>query len=299
MNTTQTAALLVLFATLPPPLWAGFDARFVGVDLPGAVEAGQRFTVAVTFENRGASAWRENGGIGSIRLGARNPDNNTIWRGDNRVKLAPNEVIPPQVRMTKTFSFEVIAPPTPGTYGFQWQMLQEGGIGFFGDRPPVRYIRVTPSTTDYSIITVGNRPISIAQITNQGRRLLTGTGLYLICSKTGSDDPDTNYSSHQSADGIRMRNGRGENGPTFSFVFDRTIPGRLLVRAEIGPSDRVYRELNLAMDFDSLVMASYEFSPVQGILTKKAAPMIIAGLTDSPVPFPVSAVHVRWRRMVC
>lgn len=82
--------------------------------------------------------------------------------------------------------------------------------------------------------------------------------------QTGSDDPDTNYSSHQSADGIRMRNGRGENGPTFSFVFDRTIPGRLLVRAEIGPSDRVYRELNLAMDFDSLVMASYEFSPVQG-----------------------------------
>src|SRR5262249_50431507 len=44
-------------------------------------------------------------------------------------------------------SFPVTAPATPGVYQFQWQLVQDNGVGFFGDKSPNVAITVgTPGT---------------------------------------------------------------------------------------------------------------------------------------------------------
>ncbi len=100
-------------------------ATFVSQNVPAIMPVGSAQTVSVTMRNTGTSIWASAGGY---RLGSRNPQNNTTW-GRNRVELNPGEVIFPN--QTKTFTFTVVAPATPGTYNFQWQMVQDG-VAWFG-----------------------------------------------------------------------------------------------------------------------------------------------------------------------
>jgi RHS repeat-associated protein len=60
------------------------------------------------------------------RLGSQNPQDNTTW-GLLRVEL-PNSVAP---GASVTFSFNVTAPATVGTYNFQWRMVQDN-VEWFG-----------------------------------------------------------------------------------------------------------------------------------------------------------------------
>ncbi|PTL75300.1 NBR1-Ig-like domain-containing protein [Vitiosangium sp. GDMCC 1.1324] len=124
--------VLETFLTTPP-----LGAAFVSQGVPTTVQAGTSFTVTVTMKNTGTSAWTE---LNAFRLGSQSPANNTAW-GPSRAFLAPSETI--HQGQQKSFSFTVAAPGTPGSYPFQWEMVQDG-VGFFGPLTPLVNITVTP-----------------------------------------------------------------------------------------------------------------------------------------------------------
>ncbi|HEY0050077.1 MAG TPA: Calx-beta domain-containing protein [Pyrinomonadaceae bacterium] len=105
---------------------AGNNSAFVSQMVPSQMSAGQSYTVSVTMRNTGGTTWTP----GIYKLGSQNPRDNWTW-GTNRIQLenpvAPNE--------TETFVFIVTAPAAPGTYNFQWKMVQEG-VQWFGATAP-------------------------------------------------------------------------------------------------------------------------------------------------------------------
>lgn len=85
--------------------------------------AGQTTSVSVAMKNTGTTTWA----AGTYSLQSQNPAGNTTW-GLNRVNLG-SAVAPGS---NATFTFNVTAPSTAGTYNFQWRMAQDG-VGAFGD----------------------------------------------------------------------------------------------------------------------------------------------------------------------
>jgi hypothetical protein len=101
----------------------GPDAGFVSQSVPTSMIGGKRYDVLVRLKNRGRQTWNERE---LFRLGGL-ADAERTW-GTARVYLP--SAIPPGVEAT--FRFKVVAPSVPGTYVFQWQMVQEG-MRWFGE----------------------------------------------------------------------------------------------------------------------------------------------------------------------
>jgi len=97
------------------------NATFASQTVPSMM-AGQTYSVSVTMNNTGTSTWT----AGNYYLGSQNAQGNTTW-GLNRTNLSSSVAPGGQ----GTFSFNVTAPSTPGTYNFQWQMAKDGA-GYFG-----------------------------------------------------------------------------------------------------------------------------------------------------------------------
>ncbi|HEX6903577.1 MAG TPA: S8 family serine peptidase [Thermoanaerobaculia bacterium] len=116
--------------TVQPPLPK--DAQFLSQSVPATMAAGRIYSVSMTLKNVGTQTWSPIGSqCNAYRLGSANPYNNGTWVPLTRVEL-PAPVAPGgQV----TLSFKVAAPLTPGTYNFQWQMVQEC-VQWFGDLSP-------------------------------------------------------------------------------------------------------------------------------------------------------------------
>ncbi|MGE0519941.1 MAG: M12 family metallo-peptidase [Candidatus Binatia bacterium] len=100
-------------------------ATFVSQSVPTSMVPGQAYTVSVTMQNTGGTTWTA---ASNYRLGALFGS----W-GATRVYLAAGESIAPGQQ--KTFTWTVRAPSTPGTYNFQWQMVQEL-VAWFGASSP-------------------------------------------------------------------------------------------------------------------------------------------------------------------
>jgi hypothetical protein len=95
------------------------------VSVPTSMTAGQTYSVSVSMTNNGTSTWTA---AANYRLGSQNPQDNATW-GTHRVLLASGDSIAPS--QTKTFTFDVKAPATVGTYNFQWRMVREN-VAWFG-----------------------------------------------------------------------------------------------------------------------------------------------------------------------
>jgi hypothetical protein len=106
--------------------YAANNAQFISQSVPSAMEPGQTYSVSVSFKNTGTIAWTE---AGQYRLGAQGPQDNGNW-GFNRVYLSSGESVAPG--QSKTFTFSITSPITPGKYNFQWQMVQEY-VQWFGN----------------------------------------------------------------------------------------------------------------------------------------------------------------------
>lgn len=114
-------------------------ATFVSQSVPTSMTAGSSTSVSVTMRNSGTSTWTPSA---AHRLGAQNPQDNTTW-GMARVDLSAGDAIAPG--QSKTFSWTVTAPSSPGTYNFQWRMVQEL-VEWFGPTTPNVAVTVTGGT---------------------------------------------------------------------------------------------------------------------------------------------------------
>jgi subtilisin family serine protease len=111
------------------------QAEFVSQNVKSVMTAGEFTTVSITMKNTGNTTWSTGS---NFWLGSQNPQDNTTW-GFNRVVL-PNPVPP---GTTVTFTFDVFAPATKGTFNFQWRMVQDG-VEWFGPLTPNVAVSVKP-----------------------------------------------------------------------------------------------------------------------------------------------------------
>jgi hypothetical protein len=113
-------------AALEPTTPLPSNALYVSGSVPSPLAPGQTAWASVTFQNLGGTTWTS-GGSNPFRLGAQNPQDSSTW-GLNRIEL-PHDVAPGD---EVTFSFPITSPAAPGTYHFQWRMVQEL-VTWFGD----------------------------------------------------------------------------------------------------------------------------------------------------------------------
>ena len=115
------------------------DASFVSQSVATTMNTNATQNVSVTMKNIGTTTWTA---ANSYRLGSQNPQDNTTWQVA-RVLLAGGDSIAPN--QSKTFSFTITAPATPGTYHFQWKMVQDGVQWFGGSSTNVDIVVSTPT----------------------------------------------------------------------------------------------------------------------------------------------------------
>ena len=120
--------------TVIPAGTPGNAASFVAQSVPTQLAAAATATVAITLRNTGTTTWSE---ATRHRLGAINPMDNRLWNVRRAYLASP---VPPGA--LGTFTFAITAPGTPGSYNFQWMMLQEVA-GRFGTPTPNLVIQVS------------------------------------------------------------------------------------------------------------------------------------------------------------
>ena len=133
------------------------DAQFVSQSPPPAtIRAGQSYPVSVTMKNIGTSTWARGPymsgtNIGRFQLLSQNPFNGGTW-GTHLINMPDAASIAPGQSMT--FTFNAIAPTTPGSYNFQWQMIDQNVVGVFGDLTPVVTVNLPAPLPSLSSLTV-------------------------------------------------------------------------------------------------------------------------------------------------
>ncbi len=109
-------------------------AQFIKQTVPARMAPGQVSPVSITLRNIGKTTWASGSGF---KLGSQSIQDNMLW-GSNRVALATSPTAPGQ---DQVFTFNITAPASPGTYSFQWLMLQEG-TEWFGESTPLVSLRI-------------------------------------------------------------------------------------------------------------------------------------------------------------
>jgi PA14 domain-containing protein/purple acid phosphatase-like protein/Ig-like domain-containing protein len=164
-------------------------AAFVSQSVPATMTAGETYAVTVSMLNQGITTWTPGQ---AYRLGSQNPQDNTIWMTTNRVLLPGNSISP---GATATFSFVVTAPSSPGSYNFQWQMVQDG-LEWFGAKTPNIAVQVVPrndnatfiSQTVPSVMLAGGAYSVSITFQNTGNTTWTAANQYRL----GSQNPTNN-----------------------------------------------------------------------------------------------------------
>ncbi|MGH9828726.1 MAG: putative Ig domain-containing protein, partial [Blastocatellia bacterium] len=168
-SVTATARLAI---TVNTPSGAQFDSSFVSQSVPSFLAPGQLFSVTMTWRNTGTGQWNE--GL-QVRIGAQNPTNNSNW-GSDRISFQ-QYIIPPATQFTITVQ-NLTAPSTAGVYNFQWQMVQDNGVGFFGDVSSNVSITVGNPAATLSIQTTSLPGAQVGQPFSQQMTAAGGTPPY-------------------------------------------------------------------------------------------------------------------------
>lgn len=176
-NNTSAPSAPLSFTTLPAIL--ANNAVYVSQDVPATMYPGQTASVSVTMRNTGGTTWAT-GGANPHGLGSYNPADNTIWRTSTRVALGA-AVGPGQ---EKTFTFTITAPQTPGTYNFQWRMVQESREWFGATSPNVAI--TVRSMTDLG---TDGLPVGLKDSNNNGVPDIVEAGLGLDPAANNTGNP--------------------------------------------------------------------------------------------------------------
>ena len=120
--------------------------------IPTTMCVGQTAPIAITMQNTGISSWipASSNPNNPYRLGSLSPPGNNNW-GPSRVDLTGTVASGTQY----TFSFTATAPGAPGTYSFQWKMVQDPGQ-YFGQPTTNVQINVVACT-----LSVSSNPSSV------------------------------------------------------------------------------------------------------------------------------------------
>lgn len=118
------------------PTWAMYSSEYVSDTIPASMHTGETVPVSITFRNRGV-LWDEAHGF---RLGA--VGDSDPFAG-NRQSLGSASINP---GATATFTFNFVAPSTPGTYITDWRMVRDGHA-WFGETLSKQVV-VQPGTVD-------------------------------------------------------------------------------------------------------------------------------------------------------
>lgn len=114
-------------------------ARYISQAVPTtAVKAGSTFSVKVTMENVGTTAWTQAGGFAISPA-----DGYPTW-GATKVGLAAGDNV--ARGSNKTFTITCTAPASPGSYTMRWRMRRDSSAftGAFGDLTTSKTITVVP-----------------------------------------------------------------------------------------------------------------------------------------------------------
>ncbi|HEV2844339.1 MAG TPA: NBR1-Ig-like domain-containing protein [Thermoanaerobaculia bacterium] len=163
-------------------------SEVVRQSVPTAMVAGRTYTVSVTMRNTGSTIWKAGDGH---RLGSQSPQDNLTW-GFHRVDPLATGVFPGEEGV---FSFTVTAPATPGSYTFQWRMVQDG-VEWFGATSPAVQVAVTAGvesaqyvsqSVPSSMTTGGTYTVSVTMRNNGDTTWNPGTHFL------GSQSPQDNF----------------------------------------------------------------------------------------------------------
>ncbi|HEX4862539.1 MAG TPA: S8 family serine peptidase, partial [Acidimicrobiales bacterium] len=114
------------------------DSKVLSQKVTATMLTGHSYTVSITVKNVGSQAWSPVGPTcNAYRLGSLNTNWN-VNRADLSAAVAPGKEV--------TFTFNVIAPK-PGTYNFQWRMVQEC-VTWFGELSPNVAVNVLKSNIE-------------------------------------------------------------------------------------------------------------------------------------------------------
>ncbi len=111
--------------------------RLAAQKIPSSMLAGQSYGVSVSMMNIGSTTWMP---TTLHNLGSQDPEDNEMW-GMGRVIMPVASAAPGD---TVEFVWTVTAPLTPGSYAFQWEMVQDG-VEHFGDFSPLVTVTVAAS----------------------------------------------------------------------------------------------------------------------------------------------------------
>jgi hypothetical protein len=144
------------------------NSQFVSQTVPTTVQPGQAFASNLKFLNTGTQTWSGT----AYYFASQNPPLNQTW-GGNGVSLAGFAAAPGEVL---DVTFTATAPVTPGAYNFQWQMYQNGGVGFFGQMSTNVVIQVGAALTDNATFASQTVPSMMAGQTYSVSVTMNNTG---------------------------------------------------------------------------------------------------------------------------
>jgi parallel beta-helix repeat protein len=182
--------LLASAALMAGPARAANNSQLISQSVPSSLHTNETATVSVTFKNTGTTTWTQAGGF---KLGTQNPQDNTIWTGGTRIYLGASDSIAPNQQ--KTFTFTITAPATPGTYNFQWRMVQEG-VQWFGAFSTNVAVQVTTAPPNDAAFVSQSVPATLATGQSQTVSVTmknTGTNTWTSSNyKLGTQSPQDN-----------------------------------------------------------------------------------------------------------
>lgn len=168
----------------------GSNAQFVGQSIASEMNTSMPYFASVTMKNTGITTWRANS---TFKLGAQNPQDNSIWLPTSRVVVA-QDVLPGQ---NYTFNFEVVAPSLSGFTNFQWRMVEEG-IEWFGESTANTVIdvrnqndfgvRFDPTELDIVSKEIGLASGAVKTIVNLGKAPFTYEWSHITGSRSSLSD---------------------------------------------------------------------------------------------------------------
>ncbi|MCP4179819.1 MAG: T9SS type A sorting domain-containing protein [bacterium] len=206
--------------------YAGNNSTFLSMSsVPSSVVPGQTFTVNFYFKNTGTTIWETNGNY-SWWLGSENSRDNFTW-GTNRAGMVNKTVNPGGTfRFRKTFT----APTTPGSYNFQWKMLQNY-VEWFGAKTTNKVITVVGPVYNAGIHSKFISQTSIPTTLNTGQAFTvsftfknTGTITWTPATKEGLTSQNAACNNKWGTVVTGYVNRNVYSGQTYTFTHTFTAP---------------------------------------------------------------------------